>query len=109
MWPEGQDKVVVPWHELSMFVPPNRWFHQHFNTGAEPARYLALHPAPQFGGMAERIEDRARDQIEYPNEDPWIRQKFEEELARKGIRSLMPDEAYQDPNYQWAYTEDDEH
>jgi len=34
MWPEGKEKVVVRWQEGSMFVPPNRWFHQHFNLGA---------------------------------------------------------------------------
>jgi len=103
MWPEGQDKVIVPWHEASLFVPPNRWFHQHFNAGAAGARYLAFHPADQFGGFAEKIEDRARDQIEYPDEEPWIRQRFEQELAKKGLTSQMADEAYRDPNYQWSY------
>ena len=48
MWEEGKEKVVVPWHEASCFVPPNKWFHQHFNAGGEPARYLALHPPMQF-------------------------------------------------------------
>jgi hypothetical protein len=104
MWPEGKDKVIVPWHEASVFVPPDRWFHQHFNTGAIRARYLALSPADQFSGHSEKVEDRARDQIEYPYEEPWIRQRFEEELAKKGLTSLMADEAYKDPNYQWSYS-----
>ena len=34
-------------------------------------------------------------------QDPWIRQKFEEELAKRGLTSLMPDGAYTDPDYQW--------
>lgn len=102
MWEEGREKVVVPWHEASVFVPPQKWFHQHFNTGAEPARYLALHPLKQFYGYAEKVEDRRKDQIEYVDEDPWIRAKFEGELARKGIASLMPDEAYRDPEYEFA-------
>lgn len=104
LWEEGKEKIVVPWHEASLFTPPNKWFHQHFNVGATPARYLALHPLPQFSGHAEKVEDRARDQIEYPDEDRWIREKFEEELAKQGITTLMPAEAYRDRNYQWAYS-----
>jgi hypothetical protein len=52
---------------------------------------------------SEKIEDRERDQIEYPSEDPMIRQKFADELATRGLTSLMPDEAYHDKNFQWQY------
>src|SRR5947209_11352252 len=107
MWPEGHDKVVVPWHEASVFVPPDRWFHQHFNVGSTPARYLALHPPAQFSGMSEAVADRARDQIEYPEEDPFVRNKFAEELAKRGLKSAIPDAAYQDPNFEWDYDKDD--
>jgi mannose-6-phosphate isomerase-like protein (cupin superfamily) len=109
MWPEGQDKVFIPWHEASVFVPPNRWFHQHFNVGSAPGRYLAFH-APRFSNMnSERVEDRVRDQIEYPDEDPWIRQTFEAELAKRGLTSLMPRQAYTDPNYEWSYSQEQTH
>src|SRR5207253_10441200 len=89
MWLEGQEKVFIPWHEGSVFVPPNRWFHQHFNVGGTAARYIALHAptgmptgAASFTSSAgERITNREEDQIEYPDEDPWIRNRFEEELA----------------------------
>ncbi|OGQ72271.1 MAG: hypothetical protein A3G94_01505 [Deltaproteobacteria bacterium RIFCSPLOWO2_12_FULL_60_16] len=104
MWEEGKEKVVAPWHECSMFVPPNRWFHQHFNAGGAPARYLALHSPMQFYGHAEKVEDRAKDQIEYPDEDPWIRRKFEDELGKRGLESLMPEEAYADHDYEWSRT-----
>ncbi len=103
LWQEGHEKIIVPWHEASMFVPPEKWFHQHFNVGSTPARYLALHPLKQFAGYAEKIEDQARDQIEYCDEDPFIRQKFEEELAKRGLTSAMPEEAYRVRNYQWEY------
>jgi oxalate decarboxylase/phosphoglucose isomerase-like protein (cupin superfamily) len=103
LWQEGQDKIVIPWQEASMFVPPNRWFHQHFNVGGAPARYLALHPLRQFAGHGETVEDRARDQIEYTNEEPWIREKFEGELAQRGLTSQMPREAYSIPGYEWDY------
>jgi oxalate decarboxylase/phosphoglucose isomerase-like protein (cupin superfamily) len=101
LWEEGKEKIVAPWHEASMFVPPNKWFHHHFNAGATPARYLALHPPRQFRGHAEKIEDRAKDMIEYVDEDPWIRQKFESELAKRGITTLMPEDAYTVPSYNW--------
>ena len=105
MWPEGGEKVIIPWHEASVFVPPNRWFHQHFNLGARPARYLAIHPPRGFSGISEKVEDRARDQIEYPDEDPSVRQRFEGELAKSGLKSLMPEEAYRNKNFEWAYAE----
>ena len=106
MWPEGKEKVKIPWQEASVFVPPNRWFHQHFNVGDAPARYLALHALPGLSTYSERVEDLARDQIEYPDEDPWIRQTFEEELAQRGLTSRMPAGAYLDRDYKW--TGDDE-
>jgi hypothetical protein len=102
LWLEGQEPVVVPWQEAALFVPPDRWFHQHFNLGAEPARYLALHPPMQFHGYAEREEDRKRDQIEYPDERPDVRERFERELATRGLRTRMPDEAYAGVTDAWA-------
>jgi len=55
-----------------------------------------------FRGHAEKVEDRGKDQIEYFNEDPWVRRKFEDELAKRQLTSLMPAEAYQDPNFEWS-------
>jgi mannose-6-phosphate isomerase-like protein (cupin superfamily) len=101
MWPEGEEKVIVPWQEAALFVPPNKWFHQHFNLGHEPARYLALHPPVQFYGHAEKVEDRVKDTIEYVHEDPWVRHYFEDELAKRGNNTLMPAEAYTNLEYAW--------
>ena len=42
MWPEGEEPQRYEWKEGAMIVPPNMWFHQHFNTGTTPARYLAF-------------------------------------------------------------------
>jgi hypothetical protein len=103
MWEEGKEQVVIPWHEGSVFVPPNRWFHQHFNVGTVPARYLAFHSPEGLVGYSERVEDQARDQIEYTDEAPWIRDKFSAELTKHGMRSAMPDAAYRDKNFEWSY------
>lgn len=103
LWQEGAEKIVVPWHEASLFVPPNQWYHQHFNVGSVPARYLAIsRPRPVFD-TEESLDDR---QIPYPTEDPWIRQKFEDELGKRGLKTRMPDAAYTDRGYQWTYRED---
>jgi gentisate 1,2-dioxygenase len=102
MWLAGGERIVVPWQEAALFVPPDRWFHQHFNLGDKAARYLALHPPIQFAGYAENVEDRAKDQIEYPQEDPWVRATFERELADRGLTSLMPAQAYQTSQDAWT-------
>lgn len=117
MWPQGGEKMFCVWHEGSVFVPPNQWWHQHFNLGPVPARYITLHPPrhPLFGsafgakptvqwpGMPE--QDR---QIEYPDEDPEVRRRFEAELAKRGLKSLMPPECYLDYEYKWTYPDDGE-
>ena len=84
----------------SLFVPPDRWFHQHFNVGETSARYLAFHPPVQFEGWADTIQDRLKDQIEFPDEDSFVREHFEAELAKRGLTTLMPEQAYIDKDYQ---------
>jgi hypothetical protein len=108
MWPEGQEKVFIPWHEGSVFVPPNRWFHQHFNVADKPGRYLAFHAPRNMSSNWEKVEDRQRDQIEYPDEDPWVRKTFEEQLAQRGLKSQMPEQAYRDRTFEWDYNADQE-
>ena len=108
LWPEGQEKIIVPWHEGSVFTPPDRWFHQHFNVSVIPARYLALAPLPQFSGHNEQVQDRIRDTIDYPDAELWVREKFDDELANRGLTSLMPEEAYRTRDYKWAYDTEEE-
>ncbi|MBI4329945.1 MAG: cupin domain-containing protein [Chloroflexi bacterium] len=96
MWPEAGQRVVVPWRGGSLFVPPGRWFHQHFNTGARPARYVAL----KFTGsrkfpigikyLSSESARKGPDQIEYEDEDPGIRVLYESEMKKKGMAVNMP-------------------
>jgi oxalate decarboxylase/phosphoglucose isomerase-like protein (cupin superfamily) len=100
MWPEGEEPKRYEWKEGTMIVPPNMWFHQHFNTGATPARYLAF----KAEGVAVRnaqgvpkawISRRVGGhQIDYADESPVIRQSFSSALAKVGLAPKM-DEAYQ--------------
>jgi len=99
MWPEGGEKIYIPWHEASVFVPPNKWFHQHFNVSDHDDRYLAFH-AP---GRTTDTYGSAEDQIEYWQEDPIIRETFERRLAENGIESLMPEQCYSTPGFEWDY------
>jgi hypothetical protein len=99
MWPEGEAPKRCEWREGTMIVPPNLWFHQHFNTGTTPARYLAF----KAEGVAIRnaqgvpkawISRRlGGDQIDYADERPEIRQWFSEALAKHGLKPNM-DKAY---------------
>ena len=55
-----QDEVIeVKWKQTSLYAPPTDWFHQHFNTGREPARQIAIRngsrvAGPGFGGLRPR-------------------------------------------------------
>ena len=98
MWPEGEPIQRFDWRDGSVVVPPENWFHQHFNTGATPARYLALkargrkHLRP-WGSKIYAVDQSVAgggDQIEYEDEDPKIRRMFEEALAKNGVKSRMP-------------------
>ena len=94
MWLEGTEPKKFDWHEGSVIVPPDRWFHQHFNTGTTPARYLALrwgsvkNPiVTQIKRDVERV--RKEDQIEYEDQDAAIHRLFESECARFGAQVSM--------------------
>jgi oxalate decarboxylase/phosphoglucose isomerase-like protein (cupin superfamily) len=95
LWAEGEAFRRVDWAPGSVVVPPERWFHQHFNTGPEPARYLAMRWGSQryrtVGGeyQVDRSVSAGGDQIEYEDEDPAVRELFEAELARHGVESGM--------------------
>jgi oxalate decarboxylase/phosphoglucose isomerase-like protein (cupin superfamily) len=97
MWQEGQPFQRYDWKPGSIIVPPDMWFHQHFNIGKEPAMYLALHGkySPKYKttqrtywGVDTDVK-KGGDQIEYEDEDPAIREMFEKELAKRGVQSQM--------------------
>jgi oxalate decarboxylase/phosphoglucose isomerase-like protein (cupin superfamily) len=95
MWPEGDEPNRYDWKPGTMIVPPNMWFHQHFNTAQVPARYLAF----KHEGVALRnvqgvpkawISRRAGgDQIDYADERAAVRVMFADALARSGLEPRM--------------------
>ncbi len=95
MWQEGKEKMRIDWGPGSILVPPEGWFHQHFNPGSQPARYLALKIlSRKFKFAPGKIKadvplNEGGWQIEYEDEDPEIRRIFEEECARSGATVEM--------------------
>jgi oxalate decarboxylase/phosphoglucose isomerase-like protein (cupin superfamily) len=99
MWPEGEEPKRYEWEVGSLIVPPNMWFHQHFNTGTTPARYLAFkHEVVSVrnaqGVPKAWISQRVGgDQIDYADETPNVRKLFADALAKHGMKPKM-EEAY---------------
>jgi hypothetical protein len=100
MWPEGEEPRRYEWSAGSLVIPPNMWYHQHFNTGPTPARYLAFkHETVSVrnaqGVPKSWISQRiGGDQIDYADEQPVIRESFAAALSKSGLTSAMED-AYQ--------------
>lgn len=104
IWPgEWDKKVEFEWKPGSMFTPPTRWYHQHFNCTDEPARTMALH-SPRIGTLNRTLAfgpQVPENIIEYVKEEPAIREKYESEIEARGLESRMPAEAYTDPDFEW--------
>lgn len=91
----GNEVVRIDWIPGSVFSPPTNWFHQHFNTGKEPALQLALRCGSQKFPLGIRVAairagvytsvNKGGTLIEYDDEDPAIRLTYANELASKGI------------------------
>jgi len=101
LWEEGKEdeRARVDWEVGSVLFPPNMWFHQHFNTGAKPAKYLAIrwgsqkYPLFKTHGARAQVDVSVKlggNQIEYEDEGPEIRNMFKEALAKNGVELQMP-------------------
>jgi hypothetical protein len=102
LWYEGDpDWRQVRWKHGTVFAPPDRMFHQHFNTSATPARYLATafgslrYPfteakrralmgsgdGDQQGAVARSVK-LGGDQIEFEDQSPRIQELYLSEVSR---------------------------
>lgn len=102
LWYEGQkDFVRLEWKYGVVYAPPDGMFHQHFNTCAQPARYLAvLFGTKRYPIILERrahSEGQRTDvsvkdgglQIEYKDQDPRIHAMWLKEMRANGVPSRM--------------------
>ena len=97
----GDEVVVVEWRNKSIYTPPDGWYHQHFNTGDEPARHVAVYGNPSTArSPVTNIDEllistrEGGHLIEYEDEDPHIREEFTERLRRMGSECKMPPVVY---------------
>jgi gentisate 1,2-dioxygenase len=101
LWPEGEEdnRRKFDWKPGGLVVPPRQWFHQHFNGGSEPTRYLALRWGSRRYKMSEAFSQgegktdvdvkHGGAQIEYEDEARDIHELFESELRRNGAPCRM--------------------
>ena len=100
---DAPKKVRVDWKDGTLFVPPDRWFHQHFNTGENSAKYMATTwiggkywvKGMGGGGRTHRLNTvsfhAGGNMIDYSDEDPMVREMFEAELKKHGVNPRMPE------------------
>ncbi|HEU0071643.1 MAG TPA: cupin domain-containing protein [Alphaproteobacteria bacterium] len=99
LWPEGEEPKRYDWKAGSVVVPPDQWFHQHFNSGAEPARYLALRWNNwRFKSVMKNSGENGStytsvklggSQIEFEDEDPQVHRDFVAGVEASGARCQM--------------------
>ena len=101
LWCEGEsDTVRIDWDHGMVVTPPDQMFHQHFNTGEVPSRYLAVqigtvrYPLTQakrdiWAGQVDTSVKDGGAQIEYQDQDPRIHAMWLVEMDRNGIASQM--------------------
>jgi len=100
---EDEERIRCNWKPGSLLVPPEHWFHEHFNPGNRPARYLALRftgrrfiqPGAYSGAEGADVSVKKGGwQIEYEDEDESIHREFEAELAKNGevcrMKGMIP-------------------
>lgn len=98
MWPDTlENNVEVSWKPGALFVPPGQWWHQHFNTGRDPARYLAIRWGGNKWKITRYLDNQGVDkdvsqggnQIEYEDQDPRVHRTYLARCAEHGVEVKM--------------------
>jgi gentisate 1,2-dioxygenase len=84
MWKEGEKPERFDWHEGTVVSPPAGVWHQHYNTGPEPCRFIAFHAT-----TAVQREEGGIEQIDFEDEDPIMRRMYEDECTKHGVAVAM--------------------
>ncbi len=93
MWEQGQEPQRYDWQPGTLIVPPNNAFHQHFNSGPTPARYLAFKHSSIRNKQGVPLSWISRrlggNQIDYADESKLVRNMFLDGLSRHNVESKM--------------------
>jgi quercetin dioxygenase-like cupin family protein len=97
LWFEGEERRKVDWKDGSVLSPREREYHQHFNTGQGPARYLALRLGNLDTQHRQMVEDWSGGRegssfysgIPYDAEDPAIYEQYVQECAKNGATVML--------------------
>ena len=88
-WETGTTGVArIDWRPGTMTSPPEWWYHQHFNTGKEPAISLAFHVSNRITAMSGDLRmfaNPSTKELPFDYEDSQLREDFKRELAQEGI------------------------
>jgi mannose-6-phosphate isomerase-like protein (cupin superfamily) len=99
-WEEGMpDFARTDWRHGIVYAPPGLAFHQHFNAGAEPARYLEVqlgslhHPMLRSRRAAygdTTVYAAGNATIAYAAQDPRVHKTWLDAIAGKGVTPRLP-------------------
>ena len=84
MWNEGEKPERYDWHEGTCISPPAGTWHQHYNTGNQPCKFVALH-----ANTAVQKEEKGVEQIEFEEVDESMKKMYAEECAKNGVKVDM--------------------
>ncbi len=84
MWNEGEKPERYDWHEGTCISPPAGAWHQHYNTGTQPCKFVALH-----ANTAVQGEERGVEQLEFEEVDESMKKMYAEECAKNGVKVDM--------------------
>ena len=104
MWPrefgktpfaDGKEDEItrIDWKWGSLIVPPQGWYHQHFNTGDRGARWVKLGTPPGnriYHTTTGLWTSTSGALIRFSEEDSRVREIFAEDLKKHGGTMKMP-------------------
>ena len=93
-WKDGKGDQVhrTNWESGVLFVPPTNWYHQHFNNGVEPARFIRLGspPGTETHPIGAEGLKSGNTQLSFKDEDPYVRDLLAQEMIDNGGEIAMP-------------------